>query len=75
MFQKKRGQNLQQSTGDTTKLNHGGNSTLDTGKRSLVEVINAERLFESMRVEDTCNETLINTTGGTEKTERKHGEP
>lgn len=66
---------LQQSTGDTAKLNHGGNGTLDTGEFILVEVINTDRLLESVRVEDTRDETLVDTTGSTHETERKDGEP
>jgi hypothetical protein len=68
-------QDLQQSTGDTAELNHRGNSTLDTSELILFKVVDTDRLLEGVRVKDTRDKTLIDTSGSTHETKREDSEP
>ncbi|CAG9941897.1 unnamed protein product [Clonostachys rosea f. rosea IK726] len=64
---------IQESAGHAAKLNHGRDIALDTGKICLVQAVEPKLFLEGRRVEDTGDETFINTTGGAQNAESKHG--
>jgi hypothetical protein len=65
----------EKSTGDRAKLDHGRDVALDIGESVLVEGLQTETFFENGSVEDTSDETLIDTASSAHEAECEDRKP
>lgn len=67
--------NAQESTGDAAELDHRRYISLNTRQGNVVEVVDSNLALECVGVEDSSNETFINTTSGTHETKGCDSKP
>jgi hypothetical protein len=65
----------EESAGDRTELNHGGDIALDIGECIFIETVETETSLEYVGVENASDETLIDTASGAHETECEDSEP
>lgn len=65
----------EKSTGDRAKLDHGRNVALDVGEGACVKSVEAKAFFENVSVEDTGDETFVDTASGAHEAESEDCEP
>jgi hypothetical protein len=65
----------EEGAGDRTELNHGGDVALDVGECIFAKSVETKTSLEDVGVEDTSDETLIDTASGAHETECEDSEP